>query len=77
MPNLIPGADADIVKPLHRKLTKQFSSILLSTKVKSVKPNKDDSVNVTIENDNGAKVIIRIINGLDRKNPNNGVEIWK
>ena len=53
MPNLIPGADTDIVKPLHRKLTKQFSSILLSTKVKTVKPNKDDSLKVTIENDNG------------------------
>ena len=29
LPSLIPGADKDIVKPLHRKLKKQFSNICL------------------------------------------------
>jgi len=76
MPNLIPGADTDIVKPLHRKLTKQFSSILLSTKVKTVKPNKDDSVKVTIENDSGvlSKNYDKILIAVGRK-PN--IELLK
>ena len=36
LPNLIPGADPDIVKPLQRKLNKQFENIMLSKKVESV-----------------------------------------
>ena len=76
MPNLIPGADTDIVKPLHRKLAKQFSSILLSTKVKTVKTNKDDSVKVTIENDSGvsSKNYDKILIAVGRK-PN--IELLK
>ena len=76
MPNLIPGADTDIVKPLHRKLTQQFSSILLSTKVKTVKTNKDDSVKVTIENDSGvlSKNYDKILIAVGRK-PN--IELLK
>ena len=51
LPNLLPGTDPDLVKPLHRKLKKQFQSILLSSKVTSVEPNEDGTLNVTIEND--------------------------
>jgi dihydrolipoamide dehydrogenase len=51
LPNLLPGTDSDLVKPLHRKLKKQFQSILLSSKVTSVEPNDDGTLNVTIEND--------------------------
>ena len=51
LPNLLPGIDPDLVKPLHRKLKKQFQSILLSSKVTSVEPNDDGTLNVTIEND--------------------------
>lgn len=54
LPNLIPGADPDIVKPLQRKLKKQFESILLSSKVVSVTPNDDNSLNVTIETEKGS-----------------------
>ena len=32
LPTLIPGADQDIVKPLQRRLSKQFKSIMLSSK---------------------------------------------
>ena len=53
LPSLIPGADKDIVKPLHRKLKKQFSSIMLSSKVVSVKPQKDDTLVVEIESKSG------------------------
>ena len=51
LPNLLPGTDPDLVKPLHRKLKKQFQSILLSSKVTSVEANDDGTLNVTIEND--------------------------
>ena len=51
LPNLLPGTDSDLVKPLHRKLKKQFQSILLSSKVTSVEANDDGTLNVTIEND--------------------------
>lgn len=54
LPNLIPGADPDIVKPLQRKLKKQFESILLSSKVVSVTPNDENSLNVTIETEKGS-----------------------
>ena len=53
LPTLIPGADQDLVKPLQRKLNKQFESILLSSKVTAVEPNNDDTLNVIIENNKG------------------------
>ena len=40
LPNLIPGADRDIVKPLERKLKKQFKTIMLGSKVVDIKENK-------------------------------------
>jgi len=53
LPNLVPGADLDIVKPLQRKLKKQFESILLSSKVTGVTPANNDALKVTIENKKG------------------------
>jgi dihydrolipoyl dehydrogenase len=40
MPNLLPGADRDLARPLERKLKKEFEGIHLETSVKSVKPMK-------------------------------------
>jgi dihydrolipoamide dehydrogenase len=37
---LLPGADDDLVKPLHKKLDTQFESIYLNTKVASLSPKK-------------------------------------
>ena len=51
LPNLLPGADADLVKPLVRKLKKQFEEIYLSTKITSVKPAKPKGLVVTMEKD--------------------------
>lgn len=51
LPNLLPGADADLVKPLARKLKKQFEEIYLSTKITSVKPSKPSGLTVTMEKD--------------------------
>ena len=53
LPNLIPGADQDMVNPLQRKLKKQFESILLSSKVTATDPNEDGTISVTIENESG------------------------
>ena len=49
LPNLLPGADADLVKPLARKLKKQFEEIYLSTKITSVNPSKLKGLTVTME----------------------------
>ena len=44
LPNLLPGADPDLVKPLARKLKKHFNEIHLSTKIVDVKPSKKAEV---------------------------------
>lgn len=74
LPNLIPGADADIVKPLQRKLKKQFESILLSSKVTSVIPNDNGTINVTIENEKGIqeKTYSKVLVAVGRR-PNSGM----
>lgn len=52
MDTLLPGADQDLVKPLHRRLKKQFSEIMLSTKVVKIDPQKDGSLKVEFEGQN-------------------------
>jgi dihydrolipoamide dehydrogenase len=53
LPNIIPGADQDIVKPLERKLKKQFKSMMLGSKVVEIKEKKNGSLSVKI--DSGTK----------------------
>ena len=55
LPNLIPGADTDLIKPLQRNLKKQFKSILLSSKVVSVSPLENDNLKVLIESNKQTK----------------------
>ncbi len=38
MPTLLPGADADLVQPLYKRLKSKFSDIMLSTKVTGLQP---------------------------------------
>ena len=45
---LLPGADRDLVLPLHKRLEKLFSAILLNTIVKSLKDEKT-GIRVTLE----------------------------
>jgi dihydrolipoamide dehydrogenase len=52
---LLPGADRDLVKPLHKRLEKQFEAIYLNTKVAAIK-DKKDSIEVTFEGDLEKKV---------------------
>ena len=51
LPNLLPGADTDLVKPLARKLKKEFDEILLSTKITKVESLKTSGLKVTMEKD--------------------------
>jgi dihydrolipoamide dehydrogenase len=39
-PNLLPGADRDLVRPLQKRLEKQFAAIHLNTKVEALKATK-------------------------------------
>lgn len=48
--SLLPGADKDIVRLLQYKLKKDFDQIMVKSKVLTVKPNKDSSLAVTIDN---------------------------
>lgn len=54
MDQLIPGADTDVVKPLHRRLTKKYDNIYLKTKVTKVEAKKD-GIYVTFEGDKAPK----------------------
>lgn len=48
--SLLPGADKDIVRLLQHKLKKEFDQIMVKSKVITVRPNKDSSLAVTINN---------------------------
>ena len=52
---LLPGADRDLVKPLHKKMEKDLAAILLNTKVASL-ADKQDAIEVTLEGDVANKV---------------------
>jgi dihydrolipoamide dehydrogenase len=41
MDSLIPGCDADLVRPLHRRIEKRYESIRLETRVTSVEPTPE------------------------------------
>jgi dihydrolipoamide dehydrogenase len=48
MPGLLPGADRDLVLPLHKRIEKSFDSILLNTTVASMK-DEGSGVRVTFD----------------------------
>ena len=76
LPNLIPGADQDIIRPLQRKLKKQFESIILSSKVLNIEAKKKNTLEVTIEGSAGKSkdVYNKVLIAVGRK-PN--VELLK
>ncbi|MCH9769700.1 MAG: dihydrolipoyl dehydrogenase [Gammaproteobacteria bacterium] len=51
MDQIIPGADADVVKPLYQRISKRYESIMLKTKVTAVEAKKD-GIYVTFEGEN-------------------------
>lgn len=48
--SLIPGADADLIRPLHRRIQKQYANIWLSTRVTGIKVNPK-ALKVSFEGD--------------------------
>ncbi|WP_323766251.1 dihydrolipoyl dehydrogenase [Marinovum sp.] len=52
MDQIIPGADKDIVKPLHKRIEGRYENILLKTKVTAVEA-QDDGLKVTFEDAKG------------------------
>ncbi len=52
MDQIIPGADKDIVKPLHKRIEGRYEKILLKTKVTAVTAG-EDGLTVTFEDEKG------------------------
>ena len=50
---IIPGADPDLVRPLHKRISARYESIRLKTKVTAVAA-RDDGLHVTIEGADGS-----------------------
>ena len=51
MDQLIPGADPELVKPLHRRIKKRYEAIYLKTKVIQIEAN-ESGLTVTFEGEN-------------------------
>ncbi len=51
MDQLIPGADADLVKPLHRRIKKRYEAIYLKTKVTRIETS-ESGLTVTFDGEN-------------------------
>ena len=74
LPGLLPGADRDLVLPLHKRLEKMFDSILLNTTVASVK-DEGNGIRATLKAQDGSaqeKVFDRVLVSVGRK-PNSEI----
>jgi dihydrolipoamide dehydrogenase len=71
---LLPGADRDLVAPLHKRLEKTFEAILLNTTVAAVK-EVDNGIRATLKGQDGKeqdKVFDRVLVSVGRK-PNSEI----
>lgn len=69
LPGLLPGADRDLVLPLHKRLDKMFDSILLNTTVASVK-DEGNGIRGKLKAQDGSeqeKVFDRVLVSVGRK----------
>ena len=74
LPGLLPGADRDLVLPLHKRLEKMFDGILLNTTVASVK-EEGNGIRATFEGPDvkeREKVFDRVLVSVGRK-PNSEI----
>jgi dihydrolipoamide dehydrogenase len=75
LPGLLPGADRDLVLPLHKRLEKMFDGILLNTTVAAVK-DEGNGIRATLKAQDGntqEKVFDRVLVSVGRK-PNSEIE---
>src|SRR6201988_461950 len=71
---LLPGADRDLVLPLHKRLEKMFDAILLSTTVAAVK-DEGNAIRATLKAQDGSqqeKILDRVLVSVGRK-PNSEI----
>lgn len=69
MDSLITGCDRDLVRPLQKRMTKRFESIMLSTKVAKIEAKKD-GIHVEFEGENApekAQVYDRVLVSIGRR----------
>jgi len=74
LPGLLPGADRDLVLPLHKRLEKLFDQILLNTTVASVK-DEGTGIRATLKAQDGStqeKLFDRVLVSVGRK-PNSEI----
>jgi dihydrolipoamide dehydrogenase len=74
LPGLLPGADRDLVLPLHKRLEKMFDGILLNTTVASVK-DESTGIRATLkaqDSNTQEKVFDRVLVSVGRK-PNSEI----
>src|SRR6202046_3190847 len=74
LPGLLPGADRDLVLPLHKRLEKLFDGILLNTTVEAVK-DEGTGIRATLKAQDGTtqeKVFDRVLVSVGRK-PNSEI----
>jgi dihydrolipoamide dehydrogenase len=76
LPGLLPGADRDLVLPLHKRLEKMFEAILLNTTVASLKEN-GNGIRATFEgaavqDNNREQTFDRVLVSVGRK-PNSEI----
>lgn len=74
LPGLLPGADRDMVLPLHKRLEKMFDAILLNTTVAAVK-DEGNAIRATLKAQDGSqqeKVFDRVLVSVGRK-PNSEI----
>jgi dihydrolipoamide dehydrogenase len=53
MDQLIPGADSDLIKPLHKRIQKRYEAIYLKTKVTGIE-SQENGLKVTFEGQNSS-----------------------
>jgi dihydrolipoamide dehydrogenase len=81
LPGLLPGADRDLVLPLHKRLEKMFEAILVNTTVDSLKEDgagiratfeTSTKQGATVNDNNREKVFDRVLVSVGRK-PNSEI----
>ena len=74
---LLPGADRDLVKPLHKRLEQSFEAIRLNTKVTAV-ADKGESIEATLEG--AEKTVVqfdRVLMSVGRRPNSDGIGLEK
>ena len=66
MDQLIPGCDADLVRPLHKRISDRYEAVLLGTKVESIKSQKS-GLKVTFSGDAADGLFDRVLVAVGRR----------